>query len=115
MIRRPPRSTHFPDTTLFRSAGGNEIAEVEDGAIPMADAVLARRVGRRVFRLGTAGGATRASTGYTFAAMQRQAAAVARALGEGREPLPPAPYPRRHRWMDAVLLRALDRGHAEGA
>src|SRR3712207_9285871 len=91
MIRRPPRSTHFPDTTLFRSAGGNEIAEVEDGAIPMTDAVHARRVGRRVLRLGTAGGATRASTGYTFAAMQRQAAAVAADLLVGR---PPRPGPR---------------------
>jgi lycopene beta-cyclase len=90
------------------------IDHVEDGAIPMTDAVHARRAGRATFRLGTAGGATRGSTGYTFAAMQRQAAAVAEAVLADREPLPPRPYPSRHRWMDAVMLRALDRGLVGG-
>jgi lycopene beta-cyclase len=90
------------------------VEAVEDGAIPMTDAPFARRAGRHVFRLGTAGGATRPSTGYTFAAMRRQAAAVATSLRDGVTPLPPAPYPARHRWMDAVLLRALDRGYAPG-
>jgi lycopene beta-cyclase len=92
----------------------HEVEHVEQGAIPMTDAVFARRVGRRVFRLGTAGGATRPSTGYTFAAMQRQAAAVASALARGLEPLPPRPYPRRHAWMDAVVLRALADGSLDG-
>ncbi len=90
------------------------VEAVEDGAIPMTDAVHRCRAGRRVFRLGTAGGATRGSTGYTFAAMRRQARAVAAALVEGREPVPPPAYPRRHRWMDAVLLRAIDRGPTDG-
>ena len=96
------------------SPGGYEIEDVEDGAIPMTDAVHARRVGRRIVRLGTAGGATRASTGYTFAAIQRQAAAVATALLAGTEPVPPPAYPARHRWMDSVLLRALDAGLVSG-
>jgi lycopene beta-cyclase len=95
--------------------GEYEIEDVEDGVIPMNDAVPARRVGRRVVRLGTAGGATRASTGYTFAAMQRQARAVAAALLAGRDPMPPPAYPARHRWMDSVLLTALDRGLVDGA
>ena len=90
------------------------VEAVEDGAIPMTDAPFARRAGRHVFRLGTAGGATRPSTGYTLAAMRRQAAGVAASLRDGRVPLPPAPYPARHRWLDAVLLRALDRGYAPG-
>lgn len=94
---------------------GWTVEAVEDGAIPMTDAVHARRVGRRVVRLGTAGGATRPSTGYTFAAMQRQAEVVAAGLLAGGDPLPPRPYPLRHRWMDAVLLRALDAGHVAGA
>src|SRR3712207_8405391 len=38
MIRRPPRSTLFPYTTLFRSARG------ADGALPAAAQPLARRV-----------------------------------------------------------------------
>jgi lycopene beta-cyclase len=86
------------------------IDHIEDGVIPMTDAVHERRVDARTFRLGTAGGATRGSTGYTFAAMQRQARAVASAVLAGDQPIPPLAYPRRHRWMDAVMLRALDRG-----
>ncbi len=95
-------------------AGQVQVEAVESGVIPMTDGVYPRRTGRRVFRLGTAGGATRGSTGYTFAAMQRQARAVAGALVAGRDPLPPPAYPRRHRWMDAVLLRALDGGFTAG-
>jgi lycopene beta-cyclase len=91
-----------------------EIEDVEDGAIPMTDAVPARRIGRHVVRLGTAGGATRPSTGYTFAAMQRQARWIAAALLAGADPLPPHAYPARHRWMDSVLLHALDRGLVDG-
>lgn len=93
---------------------GIEVEAVENGVIPMTDAPFAGRVGRRVFRLGTAGGATRPSTGYTFAAMNRQADAVAELLLAGRTPVPPPPYPARHRWLDAVLLRALDRGYVQG-
>ena len=87
----------------------------EQGAIPMCDAAFPRRVGRSVFRVGTAGGATRPATGYTFAAIQRQAAGIAEALRRGRTPLPPRPYPWRHRQLDAVLLRALDGGRLDGA
>jgi len=90
------------------------IDHVEDGAIPMTDAVHARRAAPGRFLIGAAGGATRGSTGYTFAAIQRQAAAVADALLDGVEPVPPPAYPARHRWMDAVLLRALDRGLVAG-
>src|SRR3712207_8161507 len=33
MIRRPPRSTLFPYTTLFRSKSGKRVIVVEDGCI----------------------------------------------------------------------------------
>jgi lycopene beta-cyclase len=92
-----------------------EVAAVEQGAIPMTDASFPRRVGGRVLRLGAAGGATRPSTGYTFTAAQRQAAGVAAALADGRDPEPPPAYPRRHLAMDALLLRALDTGRLDGA
>lgn len=90
------------------------VEHVEQGVIPMTDAVFARRAGRRVMRLGTAGGATRPSTGYTFAAMQRQASAVASRLAAGLEPVPPRAYPRRHAWMDAVVLRGIADGSIDG-
>ncbi len=95
--------------------GPLQVLGTEQGAIPMTDAPFPRRVSDRVFRLGAAGGATRPSTGYTFSAAQRQARAVALAVREGRDPQPPAAYPPRHLAMDAVLLRAIDRGHLDGA
>ncbi|MET9776518.1 lycopene cyclase family protein [Streptomyces sp. NPDC006367] len=96
--------------------GGLEVLSTEQGVIPMTDALFERRAGGSgaVFRIGTAGGATRASSGYTFAAVQRQSEAVARAVRAGRDPVPPPPYPARARLMDAVLLRALDTGRVDG-
>nr|WP_189937222.1 lycopene cyclase family protein [Streptomyces sulfonofaciens] len=95
--------------------GGLRITGTETGVIPMTDAPLHRQTGRSVFRIGTAGGATRASTGYTFSAAGRQARAVAAACRAGRRPVPPACYPARARAMDAVLLHALATGRVDGA
>ncbi|MEV4493880.1 lycopene cyclase family protein [Micromonospora coxensis] len=94
--------------------GALTVREVEDGVIPMTDAPFARRPSARVVRLGTAGGATRPSTGFTFSAMRRQAEQVARAVAAGRAPVPRPAYPGRHLWMDAVALRAWDRGAVDG-
>jgi lycopene beta-cyclase len=93
---------------------GYAIEAVEDGVIPMTDAAYQVRAGERIFRIGTAGGATRGSTGYTMAAVQRQTEVAARRLFDGVAPVPPRAYPSRHRWMDAVLLRALDRQLVSG-
>ncbi|GIJ20954.1 lycopene cyclase [Micromonospora lutea] len=90
------------------------VTEVENGVIPMTDGPFVARPSPRVVRLGTAGGATRPSTGFTFSAMYRQAEQVARAVAAGRPPVPTPAYPRRHRWMDAVALRALDAGLVDG-
>ncbi len=103
---------------------GRAVVHVEQGVIPMDDAVRARTAGPRVVRTGGAGGAVRGSTGYAFAAMQRQGRALAAAVVATRaagRPLsaaaiaPPRPYPRRHAWMDAVMLRALADGSVAGA
>ncbi|MET9506371.1 lycopene cyclase family protein [Streptomyces sp. NPDC006622] len=95
--------------------GPFEVISTETGVIPMTDAPFARRTAPSVFRIGAAGGATRPSTGYTFAAVQRQTRAVAAALAAGRHPLPPPAHSARSRVMDAVLLRALDSGRVDGA
>ncbi len=89
------------------------VREVEDGVIPMTDAPFEAQPSARVGRIGTAGGATRPSTGFTFSAMRRQAEEIALALKDGLPPLPQPAYPRRHLWMDAVALRAWDRGDVD--
>ncbi|MFJ9078194.1 lycopene cyclase family protein [Streptomyces sp. NPDC102278] len=95
--------------------GDFTVQEREQGAIPMSDGVYPRRGGRRVFFIGAAGGATRPSTGYTFAAIQRQSRHLAAAVRSGRSPARvPAVHGRRARAMDAVLLRALDTGRVDG-
>lgn len=105
------------DTYLDRVAGPSHertVEHTETGAIAMSDARHRTRAGNRLFRIGTAGGATRASTGYTFAAMHRQARGVAALLRAGHVPEPPGAYPARHRRIDAVLLRGLANGRVDG-
>ncbi|GAA3504389.1 MULTISPECIES: lycopene cyclase family protein [Streptomyces] len=103
---------HYTDDVL--RLGDLEVLSTETGVIPMTDAEMPRRTGRSVFRIGAAGGATRPSTGYTFAGLQRQTRAVADALRQGRRPEPPPAHSARSRAMDAVLLRALAGGRADG-
>ncbi|MEV1047790.1 lycopene cyclase family protein [Streptomyces sp. NPDC049916] len=94
--------------------GAFEVTAREHGVIPMTDGRFPRRAGRSVYRIGTAGGATRPSTGYTFAAVQRQSRAVAARLRSGRPLRVPPAHGRRARAMDAVMLRALDTGRIDG-
>nr|WP_308801065.1 lycopene cyclase family protein [Streptomyces polyasparticus] len=116
---RSPLTTAAYDAALEQYAravlrlGPYDVTSAEQGVIPMTDARFPRQVGPSVFRIGTAGGATRPATGYTFAALQRQNRAVAAALRRGQLTVP-APHGRRARAMDAVLLRALDTGRIEG-
>ncbi|MCG7529277.1 lycopene cyclase family protein, partial [Streptomyces sp. OfavH-34-F] len=95
------------------SLGHLTVERTEQGLIPMTDARFPRRAGTSVFRIGTAGGATRPATGYTFAAVQRQSRAIAAALRTGRATVP-APHGRRALAMDAIMLRALDTGRIDG-
>src|SRR3712207_8099715 len=57
MIRRPPRSTLFPYTALFRSARDGRAGRRPCGGLPELDHLRAREVGQRpavggVLRLG---------------------------------------------------------------
>ncbi|MGW7275825.1 FAD-dependent oxidoreductase [Streptomyces sp. NPDC054864] len=116
---RTPLTTEAYDAALTRYSrdvlelGAHTVESAEQGVIPMTDGHFTRRVGRSVFRIGAAGGATRPATGYTFAAVQRQSRAIAAALRDGQARVPP-PHGRRALAMDAVLLRALDTGRVDG-
>src|SRR3712207_7022480 len=77
MIRRPPRSTLFPYTTLFRSDGGDDVAPAHAASVPALRGVDreglrepaeargargARRAGRRAAEADTGGRRDRKST-----------------------------------------------------
>ena len=87
----------------------------EFGVIPMTDEPSPGRSGARVMNIGTAGGRTKPSTGYTFLRIQDQSRAIAASLeADGhpfyREPL----FRRRFGLYDSVLLNILDRGRYPG-
>jgi len=83
------------------------VTHEEAGAIPMTTRAFPRRDGR-VFFIGTAGGCTKPSSGYTFARIQEQCRQIAASASAGtldgfRERLAPA----RYHLFDAVFLQAM--------
>ncbi len=90
------------------------VGRSEIGVIPMTDRPFPPRRGDRVVTIGTAGGQTKASTGYTFRRVVRHAQALAGALAHSGKPHLPARWSR-HDWMDGVLLRALATERQDGA
>jgi lycopene beta-cyclase len=81
------------------------ITEVENGIIPMTDAHFPRQQGKVVF-IGTAGGRTKASSGYTFQFIQKQSAAMAQSLAATGGAVVPADKAR-FQFYDSVMLRVL--------
>jgi lycopene beta-cyclase len=76
----------------------------EKGSIPMTAYRFDRRPSPRVMRIGTAGGATRASTGYTFANIQRDSAAIVQSLTRHGHPFHGEAQSLRARFYDRILL-----------
>lgn len=97
--------------------GAYAIEHEEYGEIPMTDARFpAQSPGGGVVNIGTAGGATKPSTGYTFKRIQAQSARIAANLAAGRAPLDgPGFEARRFGWYDRILLNVLARGRRGGA
>jgi lycopene beta-cyclase len=90
------------------------ITQVENGIIPMTNYRFPGQEGKVVY-LGTAGGQTKASTGYTFHNIQKHSEAIAAALMNGHSTLQiKKPHPKFH-FYDSVLLRVLKERKIEGA
>lgn len=98
-----------------RGWGPYRVERTEIGVIPMTDRPFPATRGARVRTIGTAGGLTKASTGYTFTRVVRHADALARGwAAAGAPPVLRAGRPR-NALMDAVLLRGLATGRQDGA
>ncbi len=90
------------------------ITEIEKGIIPMTTYRFTESQGKVLF-IGTAGGQTKASTGYTFQFIQRQAKAIAEKLKTGVPLKNIARPPGRFQFYDNVLLRVLYEKQYPGA
>jgi len=92
------------------------IAEEEFGVIPMTSARFPW-FANGMYHIGTAGGQTKASSGYTFQFIQKQSMAIVQQLkSKSFGPLSNAGKPRgRFRFYDAVLLQVLSKRYAAGS
>lgn len=85
------------------------ILEQEKGEIPMAESEFVNPYGKRVINIGTAGGNSKPSTGYTFYFIQKNTKEIISQLEAGAKSL--APYKRKTRFLlyDKILLEVLDK------
>lgn len=83
-----------------------EVHGEEWGDIPMTAHRFPRRIGTRIHVIGTLGGETRPSTGYTFLRVQRYSRALAASL-TGADTDPGKVHPWRYGPLDRVFLRLL--------
>jgi len=82
------------------------IVEEENGVIPMTDAPYPSRLSGHVINMGTAGGRTKPSTGYTFLRIQAQAQHIAHSLMKTGTPIFHESS-RRFKLYDSILLNVL--------
>lgn len=86
------------------SLPGFTILEEETGVIPMTDYAFPASQ-HHIINIGTAGGQTKASSGYTFRFIQKHSAAITALLAQGKAPL--VRRSRRFDFYDKTLLSVL--------
>ncbi len=85
--------------------GSYTIKEVESGVIPMTNHQFPTRDGN-IINIGTAGGQTKGSSGYTFRFIQKHSEAIVKRLIAGSDPVP-ATARKKFNFYDSVLLNIL--------
>ena len=83
-----------------------KVLEEEWGVIPMTNATFPA-VQNNIIHLGTAGGQTKASSGYTFQFIQKQTATIVKSLAQKGHPFTVPSHSRRFHFYDSVLLHIL--------
>jgi lycopene beta-cyclase len=98
----------------FLQTNEYEVIEEEVGVIPMTDIVFPEVEGN-IIHLGTAGGQTKPSSGYTFRFIQKKVDLIISRLAAGLHPhQPEAMINKRFKWFDQVLLHMLARKKMSG-
>ncbi len=94
----------------FLSLGNYTVAHEEFGVIPMTDQPFAAQQRERIINLGTAGGMTKPSTGYTFQRIQQDSQQLVGAiLRTGRPTRQTSVWQRRFHLYDSTLLHVMRR------
>lgn len=89
------------------------IKALEKGVIPMSDHPVRQKEGRIIY-LGTAGGFTKGSTGYTFKFIQKHTTAIVEQLLKSGNPHISSVSPGRFYIYDSTLLHLLSSGRLSG-
>ena len=119
MFSLEPRPHAFHDRQIRArldrlGAGDVEIERREYGSIPMEDRSLDQRWGAHIWNIGTVGGMTKPTTGYTFQRIHAQTRHLVDGWASGGAPQPLPGAPARFALADRVLLNILhhhpDRG-----
>ncbi len=84
------------------------VRRTEYGEIPMQDLKHVPKYSSRIINLGTVGGLTKPSTGYTFLRTQEYVKSLAESIIQGDEPLLPPKSKFRYRYYDLLLLHILN-------
>lgn len=84
-----------------------EILETEKGSIPMYESAFENPFGARVTNIGTAGGASKASTGFTFYFIQKQVEAITKKIESAADFGADWARPSRFLFYDRVLLKVM--------
>ena len=112
MFSLQPRDRAFYDTQIRQylerlGAGDVSIDRTEHGVIPMDDRRRGQQWGQNVWNLGTVGGMTKPTSGYTFQRIHAQARHLINHWADGTAPTPVAQPPARYRFADRTLLNIL--------
>lgn len=84
-----------------------EVKRKEYGEIPMDDRYYPETYSNKVINIGTVGGFTKPSTGYTFKRVQNYVDDLAESLIKGKEPILPSRSEFRYRYYDLLILHIL--------
>lgn len=94
--------------STFLKLKNYKITEEEYGVIPMTNAVFPGYE-KGMYHIGTAGGSTKASTGYTFRFIQKQADAIVEELVNGKKIVKLQRTRKRFQFYDSTLLHILSK------
>ncbi|ADB36511.1 lycopene cyclase family protein [Spirosoma linguale] len=94
----------------FLNTGAYEISETEYGVIPMSDEATQENPSEHIIRIGTSGGYTKPSTGYTFQRTQRYLQSIVDNLVQTGKPQRPVSWlKKRFKLYDSIFLNVLEK------